>query len=111
MAGCENPVADLIDVALQFRIAVNTEQRGNLLAGLLAQLGFLLPGITQVAPFTGCGDYVRRAAEKDNRKQQKRNCPQHRPNMIEISILHPPPPFGSRRFQLTIAGAPMILYE
>jgi hypothetical protein len=31
--------------------------------------------------------------------------------MIEISILHPPPPFGSRRFQLTIAGAPMIRYE
>src|SRR5919108_3199381 len=47
----ENAVADFYDVALYFWIPINTEKSGNLLTGLLADLGFLLPRIAEITSF------------------------------------------------------------
>ena len=67
----ENAVADHHDVALQFRITVKTEKSGDLLTGLLADLGFLLPAIAEIPFLSGGGNDIGRAAEKEKDAQEK----------------------------------------
>ena len=72
VAGCKNVVADLDDIACYFGIAVNTEQSGDFLTSLLADLGFLLPGEAEKAPFSGSGNDIGYAAVKEQGAEEKR---------------------------------------
>src|SRR5215475_13917158 len=67
VTGCENAVANLRDVALELRIAVETEKRGDFFAALPADLGFLLPGVAEKTPLSGSGDRIRGAADVKQR--------------------------------------------
>src|SRR5262249_10022680 len=69
VTGCENPVADPRDVALELRIAVDTEKRGDFFAALPADLGFLLPGIAEKAFLAGSRNNIRSAADVKKRGQ------------------------------------------
>ena len=77
VTGCENAVADLRDVALELRIPVKTEKRGDFFAALLADLGFLLPGIAEKTLLSGCRNDIRGAADVKKRGQSKRQKPEH----------------------------------
>ena len=72
MTGCENAVTNLRDVALELRIAVKTEKRGDFFTALLADLGFLLPGITEKTLLSGGRNDIRGAADVKQRGQGKR---------------------------------------
>ena len=52
MTVCQHPITDIVNVALQFRVAVSTEESGDFLAGFFADLGFLLPGVAEITPFS-----------------------------------------------------------
>src|SRR5262247_4870257 len=69
VTGCENAVANLRDVALELRIAVKTEKRGNFFTAFLADLGFLLPGIAEKAFLAGGRNSIRSAADVKKRGQ------------------------------------------
>src|SRR5262249_42699930 len=77
VTGCENAVADLRDVALELRIAVETEKRGYFFPAFLAVLGFLLPGVAEKAPFSGSRNNIRSAADVKKRGQGERQRPEH----------------------------------
>src|SRR5262245_462604 len=69
VTGCENTVTDLRDVALELRIAVETEKRGDFFTALPADLGFLLPGIAEKAFLAGSRNNIRSAADVKKRGQ------------------------------------------
>src|SRR4026209_2068293 len=58
VARCEHAIADVHDVALHFRIAVEAEECRDFLADLLADLHFLLPGITEIASLPSGGHEI-----------------------------------------------------
>ena len=51
MTGCQHAITNIVNVALQVRVAVSTEESGDFLAGFFADLGFLLPGVAEITPF------------------------------------------------------------
>src|SRR5262249_47507636 len=69
VTGCENTVADLGDVALELRIAVDTEKRGDFFAAFPADLGFLFPGIAEKSVLAGSRNNTRSAADVKKRGQ------------------------------------------
>src|SRR5262245_43743517 len=67
VTGCENAVAYLRDIAFELRVAVETEKRGDFLTAFLADLGFLLPGITEKTLLSGGRNDIRGAADVKKR--------------------------------------------
>src|SRR5262245_20231672 len=78
VTGCENPIAHLGDIALELRIAVKTEKRGDFFAAFLADLGFLLPGIAEKTLLSGSRNDIRGTADVKERGQGKRQKSEHR---------------------------------
>ena len=63
MTGREHAISDLRDIALQLGIVVKAKSGRNFLARLLADCGFLLPGVAQILPLTGGGNITGSTAE------------------------------------------------
>src|SRR5690242_7539619 len=72
MAGCEHTIADLRDVARKLGVCVDTEQRGDFFARLLADIGFLLPSIAEITSLAGCRNDIRHAAVEKNHNEKDR---------------------------------------
>src|SRR5262245_60490349 len=77
VTGCENAVADLRDVALELRIAVETEKRGDFFTAFPADLSFLLPGITKKTFLARGRNDIRGAADVKQRGQGERQGAEH----------------------------------
>jgi hypothetical protein len=65
MAAGEDSVADLRNIALKFRISVNTEKRRDFLAALLADCAFFLPAIAEKLFLPGGGNGLHGAADPE----------------------------------------------
>src|SRR5262245_33074221 len=77
VTGCENPVANFRNIALELRVAVKTEKRGDFLTAFLADLGFLFPGIAEKALFSCSWNDNRGAADVKERVQSERQKSKH----------------------------------
>src|SRR5262245_53005551 len=77
VTGCENPVANFRNIALQLRVALKTGQRGDFLSAFLADLGFLVPGIAEKALLSSGGNDIRGAAHVKQRRQSQGESSEH----------------------------------